>query len=72
MHRQPPPYCIQIELTEGCNLACSFCGIAAIRENGADGPNEIRGKNSHPYNFLNWGAARELATQIAKAQKEHK
>ena len=72
MYYQPPPYCIQIELTEGCNLACSFCGIAAIRENGADGPNEIRGKNSHPYNFLNWGAARELATQIAKAQKEHK
>jgi hypothetical protein len=72
MDRQQPPYCIQIELTEGCNLACSFCGIAAIRNNGANGPNDIRGKNSHPYNFLNWGAARELARRIAHAQKEHK
>lgn len=31
-YRQAPPYCIQIELTEGCNLRCSFCGIHGIRE----------------------------------------
>ena len=30
MNKQPPPFCIQVELTEGCNLACSFCGIAGI------------------------------------------
>jgi MoaA/NifB/PqqE/SkfB family radical SAM enzyme len=72
MEKQPPPYCIQLELTEGCNLACSFCGIASIRENGAHGPEDIRGKNSHPYKFLHWGSALVLARKIQKAQKEHK
>lgn len=28
---QNPPFCVQIELTEGCNLRCSFCGINGIR-----------------------------------------
>ena len=28
---QEPPYCIQIELNEGCNLRCSFCGLQGIR-----------------------------------------
>ena len=42
--KQQPPFCIQIELTEGCNLACSFCGIAGIRDNKANGPDKIRGK----------------------------
>ena len=49
--KQQPPFCIQIELTEGCNLACSFCGIAGIRDNEANGPDKIRGKNSHPFKF---------------------
>jgi MoaA/NifB/PqqE/SkfB family radical SAM enzyme len=72
MEKQPPPYCIQLELTEGCNLACSFCGIANIRKNGANGPDDIRGKNSHPYKFLNWGAALVIAKAIKKAQQDHK
>ena len=72
MKKQPPPYCIQLELTEGCNLACSFCGIAAIRENGANGPNDIRGKNSQPYRFLNWGSALVIAMKIVKAKRDHK
>jgi len=46
---QDPPNSIQIELTEGCNLACSFCGIQAIRDNKAHGPLNIRGKASAPY-----------------------
>lgn len=29
---QEPPYCIQIELTEGCNLRCAFCGLQGIRD----------------------------------------
>jgi MoaA/NifB/PqqE/SkfB family radical SAM enzyme len=29
---QAPPNAIQIELTEGCTLACHFCGINGIRE----------------------------------------
>jgi MoaA/NifB/PqqE/SkfB family radical SAM enzyme len=79
MEKQPPPYCIQLEFTEGCNLACSFCGIASIRDNGANGPENIRGKNSHPYKFLrgypgwnNWGTASVIANKIKQAVEEHK
>ena len=45
---QDPPNAIQVEFVEGCNLACSFCGIQSIRENEADGPNNIHGKKSGP------------------------
>ena len=41
-----------MELTEGCNLACSFCGIQQIRDNGADGPTWTHGKNSKEYKFM--------------------
>ena len=44
--KQDAPNAIQIELVEGCNLACSFCGIQAIRDNKADGPQNIHGKAS--------------------------
>lgn len=30
MYRQHPPYAVQVELTQGCNLGCSFCGINAL------------------------------------------
>jgi hypothetical protein len=26
------PYCVQVELTEGCSIQCQFCGIQGIRE----------------------------------------
>lgn len=29
---QDPPFCVQIELVEGCTLSCEFCGINGIRE----------------------------------------
>lgn len=32
--KQSPPYSIQIELNEGCNLGCSFCGLRGMREKG--------------------------------------
>jgi len=32
MSKQEPPFAIQIEMTEGCNLFCKFCGIRGIRE----------------------------------------
>jgi MoaA/NifB/PqqE/SkfB family radical SAM enzyme len=72
MIKQPPPFCIQVELTEGCNLACAFCGIASIRDNGAIGPENIRGKNSHPYKFLSLSNAQQLAEKIVEARKDHK
>lgn len=32
MRKQTPPFSIQIELTEGCNLKCGFCGLQGMRE----------------------------------------
>jgi radical SAM protein with 4Fe4S-binding SPASM domain len=29
---QDPPNAVQIELVEGCNLRCTFCGLSGIRE----------------------------------------
>lgn len=29
--RQEPPFAVQIELAEGCNLRCPFCGLNGIR-----------------------------------------
>lgn len=31
VYRQAPPFCIQVESTEGCNLRCAFCGLNGIR-----------------------------------------
>jgi radical SAM protein with 4Fe4S-binding SPASM domain len=30
-YKQPPPFALQVELTEGCNLRCGFCGLNGIR-----------------------------------------
>jgi MoaA/NifB/PqqE/SkfB family radical SAM enzyme len=30
-YKQDPPFCIQVELCEGCNLYCNFCGLQGIR-----------------------------------------
>tara|TARA_R110000824_G_scaffold50752_7_gene141534 strand:- start:7586 stop:8596 length:1011 start_codon:yes stop_codon:yes gene_type:complete len=67
MNLQEPPNAIQIEPTEGCNLACSFCGIAGIRDNKANGPDGKHGKKSSPFKFMDVITARELARQIASA-----
>lgn len=45
-YKQEPPNCVQIELVEGCNLGCSFCGLQHIRDNGANGPEKKSGKAS--------------------------
>lgn len=31
-YRQEPPFAVQVELSEGCNLYCDFCGLQGIRE----------------------------------------
>jgi MoaA/NifB/PqqE/SkfB family radical SAM enzyme len=64
---QDPPNSIQVEFVEGCNLACSFCGIQAIRDNGADGPNDIHGKKSGPYKNLTIQTAEAICDQIREA-----
>ena len=65
---QDAPNALQIELTEGCNLACSFCGIQSIRTNGASGPENIHGKASSPYKFLSVKTMQTITDQLKKAQ----
>lgn len=62
----PPPFAIQMEPTEGCNLGCSFCGIQSIRANGADAELGIHGKNSAPYRFMDPATNELVARQIAE------
>jgi MoaA/NifB/PqqE/SkfB family radical SAM enzyme len=52
--KQESPFAIQIELTEGCNLFCSFCGIHGIRSSAKD------------YKFMNPGIAVVIAEQIKR------
>lgn len=56
MERQEPPFAVQIELTEGCNLRCSFCGV-----------NGIRG-NARTYNFMKMSTAIAIANELATAK----
>lgn len=51
---QEPPFCMQIELTEGCNLRCPFCGLQGIREKG---PNKM-------FKFMTLETAHLLAMKI--------
>ncbi len=49
------PWSIQIELTEGCNRRCSFCGIHSI----------YREKSDVGYKFMSVDTAREIAKDLA-------
>lgn len=64
---QESPFAIQLELVEGCNRGCFFCGIQGIRNNGANGPKEITGKNSFPIKVLTKKKARIIAERIAES-----
>ena len=52
-YKQEPPFAVQIELVEGCNLRCSFCGI-----------NGIRGKERN-YKFMTAKTAERIASELA-------
>lgn len=52
---QDPPTAMQVELTEGCNLRCPFCGL-----------NGIRGKEAN-FKFMDLLTAEVLAQGIADA-----
>ena len=66
MRQQEPPYTVKIELTEGCNLRCTFCGLQGIRE---DRPNKNYKFATHEtitaiatrMNILGWRSRFELA-----------
>lgn len=66
MKPQDPPFAIQIEPTEGCSLACSFCALQSIRDNGADAQTNTHGKNSVPYRFLSIDIAERIAGEIRR------
>lgn len=55
-YKQDPPFSIQIELTKGCNLQCSFCGINGFQERPNTG-----------LQYMNLTIAKILAEQIADA-----
>lgn len=52
---QEPPFTVKVELTEGCNIRCSFCGIQGIRE-AAGGP----------YYFQSLERAERIASEMAR------
>jgi MoaA/NifB/PqqE/SkfB family radical SAM enzyme len=54
MEKQEPPFAVQLETTEGCNLYCGFCGIRGIRSGHSD------------YKFMTLKTARRIAKQIRK------
>lgn len=53
---QEAPFTVKVELTEGCSLACTFCGINSIRE-----------KAGGPYSFMTVKTAKRIAQQVAGA-----
>lgn len=60
---QDPPFAIQLEPTEGCSLACSFCALQSIRANGADADSGTHGKVSAPYKFMSVATVARVASQ---------
>ena len=61
----PPPNCVQIEAVEGCPLACWFCALQVLRDNGADRDTQTHGSGSSPYKFLTLENAELIAQSIA-------
>lgn len=57
MYQQEAPFAIQVELVEGCNLFCDFCGLHGIRE----APNRNM-------KFMEQGIADTIAQQIHDAK----
>lgn len=67
VYQVPPPNCIQIEPTEGCSLACWFCALQVLRDNGADRDTQTNGKASAPYKFMTLETAERIAGEVARA-----
>jgi radical SAM protein with 4Fe4S-binding SPASM domain len=53
-YKQEPPFAVQVEFSEGCNLYCDFCGLQGIRE-----------KKVKNFKFMTRNTAVELARQIS-------
>lgn len=66
MTTQTPPFTLQIEPAEGCTLACSFCALQTIRNNGADSNAGVHGKASAPFRFMTLDTARRIASEVKR------
>ena len=53
--QQQPPFSIQVELTEGCNRGCEFCGLRGMRKSGTT-----------PLYFMNKETALRIANEIVR------
>lgn len=53
-YKQEPPFAVQVELSEGCNLRCPFCGINGIRT------------AEKTYKFMTAKTAERIASQMAE------
>jgi radical SAM protein with 4Fe4S-binding SPASM domain len=62
--KQEAPFAIQIEPTEGCTLACSFCALQSIRDNGANADKGVHGDGKGPYKFMTVETAQRIAREI--------
>jgi radical SAM protein with 4Fe4S-binding SPASM domain len=63
---QDPPFAIQLEPVEGCSLACSFCSLQVLRDNGADAEIGLHGKNSPPYRFADVAMFDRIGKEVAR------
>lgn len=66
VYKQPAPNTIKIEPTEGCNLACWFCAIQTIRNNGASRETQTHGKASGPFKFMTPETAERISMEVAR------
>lgn len=57
IYKQEAPFCVQVEMTTGCNLQCSFCGI-----------NGFQDKPGSKFNFMTLATADNIAKQISEAE----
>jgi len=60
-YKQQPPFSIQVEPTEGCNLGCEFCGLRGVKENGKT-----------PWNFMSVETAKKIASEIKRVEWKSK
>jgi hypothetical protein len=65
-YKQGSPFTLKLEPTEGCTLACWFCGIQAIRDNGADRATEVHGTKSSPFRFMTLETLALITDGLAK------
>lgn len=54
-YKQQAPFTINIEITEGCNLGCWFCGIQGVKKNGKT-----------PWYFMTTEIAEHIASEIKR------